>query len=240
MSKKKNKYMSLIDSMKTSLFDISPTKVAFRCEEDRRFFMDQKTDRKFTIGSIDILDNMKINANLERRARDSKKSEPKSGVYVTENVTVDDIIKTDSTWLPPTISRKHEVKLQRNREVNITLNKRKWLDTACAMADKTVSSNRTALQLAVSSVSSAEGASDLTFSVSTMRRKRQKVRSAIADTVKEAVRRELREGNKYILHWDEKSLQGRRHVDTSREYMAVVLVNVVSGKTSLLNVLFYG
>ena len=239
MTKKEKKYMSLIESMKTTLFDISPTKVVFRCEEDKRFFMDQKTDRNFTIGSIDMLDSIKINANLERRARDNKKSGPKSEVYVKEDVKIDeDVTKED--WLPPTVSRNHKVKLQRNTDVNITLNKRKWLDTACAMADKTVTSHRTALQLAVSSVSSAEGASDLTFSVSTMRRKRQKVRSAIADTVKEAVRRELREGNKYILHWDEKSLQGRRHVDTSREYMAVVLVNVVSGKTSLLNVLFYG
>ena len=62
-----------------------------------------------------------------------------------------------------------------------------------------------------------------------MRRKRQKVRAAIADVVKEGVVQELRNGHKYILHWDEKLLKGRRRVDGSREYMAVVLTNVLTG-----------
>ena len=62
-----------------------------------------------------------------------------------------------------------------------------------------------------------------------MRRKRQKVRKAIADAVKEGVAQELRDGGKYILHWDEKLLKGRRRVDGSREYMAVVLTNVITG-----------
>ena len=69
----------------------------------------------------------------------------------------------------------------------------------------------------------------LNFSLSTMRRKRQKVRKAIADIVKEGVSQELQEGHKYIVHWDEKMLKGRRRVDGSKEYMAVVLTNVVTG-----------
>ena len=104
------------------------------------------------------------------------------------------------------------------------------MDNVAAIADKTVTSHRTALQIAAASISSSEGASALPFSVSTMERKRRKVRAAIANTVGEEVRQELNQGHKYILHWDEKLLKGRRHVDRSHEYMAVVLTNVVSGE----------
>ena len=100
----------------------------------------------------------------------------------------------------------------------------------CAVADKTISSDRSALQLAVAAVSSSKGAQDLTFSVSTMWRQRKKVRADIAGTVKTAFVEELQQNHRYILHWDEKLLKGRRHVDRSHEYMAVVLTNVVTGK----------
>ena len=241
--KRKNvRLPSLIKSMKDKLFDISAEKLTFRCREDEVFFEDQRTSRKFTIGCIDHKDNIKINHNIERKARDTKKSEPckqwknkfempaeSPEKELPDNSSLD---TTDSIWTP-SVSSRQEYRRKSN-EVTITLNKRKWMNTVSAIADKTLTSDRAAVQLVVASVSSSEHAKDLNFSFSTMRRKRQKVRTAIADVVKEGVAQELQDGHKYILHWDEKLLKGRRRVDGSKEYMAVVLSNVVTGNHEIL------
>ena len=237
MKRKKARLPSLIQAMKDKLFDISAKKLIFRCREDEVFFRDQMTHRKFTIGSIDKKDNKRINHNIERKARDMKKSMPckqredkfelpedLSGANLPENLSLG---KNDSIWTP-SVSSRQEYR-RKSDEVTITLNKRKWMVDVSALADKTLTSDRAALQLAVASVSSSEHAKELNFLLSTMRRKRQKVRKAIADVVKEGVSLELQEGHKYIVHWDEKMLKGRRRVDGSKEYMAVVLRNVVTG-----------
>ena len=61
--------------MKKRLFDVSKTPLVFRCKEDEIFFHDQKGDRKFKIGSLDVTDSRKINSNKERRDRDKRKLE---------------------------------------------------------------------------------------------------------------------------------------------------------------------
>ena len=222
----------LIQSMSEKLFDISAKKLTFRCKEDEIFFEDQKKDRKFTIGCIDVKDNIRIKHNQERKERDIKKVDHSKNVCDTgfpEEISDNESPSiSDSAWTPPALSQR-QINRKKGSDVTLKLNKRQWLQTVSAIADKTVTSDRTAVQLAVASVSASDNAKELSFSVSTMRRKRQKVRAAIADVVKEGVAQELRNGHKYILHWDEKLLKGRRRVDGSREYMAVVLTNVLTG-----------
>ena len=134
-----------------------------------------------------------------------------------------------SQWEPAPKKRKSM------KQVTIKLEKRDWLNNVAAIADKTISSSNTALQLAVSAVSSdGAGSKELTFSRSTLERRRRKVRSAIAVGVKESLKNELSAGHKYILHWVGKMMKGRRHVDSSSEYIAVVLTNVVTGRVKFI------
>ena len=63
----------LIQSMSEKLFDISAKKLTFRCKEDEIFFEDQKKDRKFAIGCIDVKDNIRIKRTQEGKERDIKK-----------------------------------------------------------------------------------------------------------------------------------------------------------------------
>ena len=124
--------------------------------------------------------------------------------------------------------------------MDITLKKDSWLNSLAIIADKTLCSHRTALQLASAAVSSSEGAQELRISLSTIWRKRQKIRSQVASVVYQSLAQEVEEGHKFILHWDEKMLKGRRHVDGSHEYMAVVLTNVMTGTVHILPTLrFY-
>ena len=51
------------------LFDIKDSG-KFRNEEDRAFYLDQKGDRVSTIGSVDVVDTMKIQDNLDRYSRE--------------------------------------------------------------------------------------------------------------------------------------------------------------------------
>ena len=51
------------------LFDIKDSE-KFRNEEDRAFYLDQKGDRVSTIGSVDVVDTMKIQDNLDRYSRE--------------------------------------------------------------------------------------------------------------------------------------------------------------------------
>ena len=60
------------------------------------------------------------------------------------------------------------------------------------------------------------------------------MRTKVAEIVKNRLDDEITEGDKFILHWDEKLLKGRRHVDKSLEYMAIVLTNVMTGEIYLI------
>ena len=121
---------------------------------------------------------------------------------------------------------------------NVTLvyNKSKWLDDVSAVSDRTVTSCRTAVQLAATAVTSAvEGdAAQLTFSKSTLHRRRKRIRKQIAQLVTNDLKQELNNGHKFILHWDEKMMSGRRLVDNTSQYMAVVLTNTTTGRASTL------
>ena len=222
MKRKKTKLPILIEKMKKTLFDISCSKMKFRCKEDEVFFEDQKDKRLFFLGYLDRKDNARINMNQRRKERDRRKAKKTGDIYIKE-VPELSVESNESPWEPQRAT-------SRVSDVVLTVDKRKWLRNVCAVADKTISSDRSALQLAVAAVSSSKGAQDLTFSVSTMWRQRKKVRADIAGTVKTAFVEELQQNHRYILHWDEKLLKGRRHVDRSHEYMAVVLTNVVTGK----------
>ena len=45
---------------------------------------------------------------------------------------------------------------------------------------------------------------------------------------------DMQKGDKYIIHWDEKKLKGTRHVDAHKEYMAVVVTNVITGNYRIM------
>ena len=56
----------------------------------------------------------------------------------------------------------------------------------------------------------------------------------MANEYTKSLKEELTMGQKFIIHWDEKKLDGRRHVDKQHEYMAVVLVNVITGMSNYI------
>ena len=218
--------------MKNTLFDISPRDVRFRHHDDKIFFEDQKDQRKFTIGSIDVTDNRKIEMSEERKQRDKRKSKKPDDIYIMEKDVPNDrhvfSKSLDSQW-KPVFTKQYKNKLK-GKKITLTLHKKDWLKNVCAIADKTISSDRSALQLAGAAVSSSGGAENLTLSASSVWRGRKRVRTEVADTVKQLVAQELSQKHKYVIHWDEKLLNGRRHVDSSHEYMAVVLTNLFTGR----------
>ena len=230
--KKDVRLLQLIDGMKDTLFDIISKNQVFRCHEDKIFYEDQKTGRKFTIGGLDKKDSRKINANEERRRRDKRRRDEKDDEWDKQmkpngyKIDVDDDYDNDNNhhteeWCPPP----KKIKL----DVLVTLNKRHWLDNVAAVADKVISSNRSALQIAVAAVSSSSEAHHLSFSEATLRRRRQRTRRDIAKIVRDELQSEIQENHTFLLHWDEKVLKGRRQVDGSSEYMAIVLTNLTTG-----------
>ena len=59
--------------MKCTLFDIRSKNAVFRCEEDKKFYENQKLDRKFTIGTLDKNYSRKINESFQCKDRDTRK-----------------------------------------------------------------------------------------------------------------------------------------------------------------------
>ena len=139
----------------------------------------------------------------------------------------------DDEWAPSTLSRRRQYQLQED-SVSLTVDRKQWLNTVAIAADKNLLSGRKALQTAVAGVAGDSSVKKLTFSHSTLYRRRKVMRSKVAETVKKGLDEKIFKGDKFILHWDEKMLNGRRHVDKSLEYMAVVLTNVMTGKIFLI------
>ena len=126
----------------------------------------------------------------------------------------------------------HSSKRRRtDRSVILTFDKSQWLDQVAAVADRTVTSSRAALQLAATAVTSAtEGnAKDRSFSRATLTRRRKIIRGSIAKKIKNEVKKELEQEHRFIIHWDERMMRGRRLVDGNTEYMAIVLTNLMTG-----------
>ena len=183
---------SMVKEMKNKLFDVSKNPLVFRCEEDAIFFKNQKTTREFTMGTIDVEDNRKIQQSEDRKNRDmsNKKSNASSTKKHSLNYTKieDDISlpqknQDDIDWTPE-ISLRMSYKY-RGKTLKLEINKRDWLTNIVAIGDKTISSSRTTLQHAAAAIaSSSENAASLVLSQSTILRRRKKVRTAIASVVK--------------------------------------------------------
>ena len=238
-----------IESTKDKLFDISASPIVFRCEEDRIFFEDQKNDRKFLIGSLDEEDTRKINENIARRQRDRRpreetseeysrpgpsrtpiESEDEEEIHVAKRPRRD----VDGDWAPPSLSQRHQRRLQEG-SVSLSVDRTQWLDRVAIAADKNLISGRKALQTAVAGVAGdSSSIGSLKFSHSTLYRRQKKMRTKVAEIVKDRLNDEINNDDKFILHWDEKLLKGRRHVDKSLEYMAIVLRNVMTGEIYLI------
>ena len=234
-----------IESTKDKLFDISTSPIVFRCEEDRIFFEDQKNDRKFLIGSLDEEDTRKINENIARRQRDRRTCEENSGENIrpgpsrtpieSEDEEEIHVAKrprrdVDGDWAPPSLSQRHQRRLQEG-SVTLSVDRTQWLDRVAIAADKNLISGRKALQTAVAGVAGdSSSIGSLKFSHSTLYRRQKKMRTKVAEIVKDRLDDEINNDDKFILHWDEKLLKGRRHVDKSLEYMAIVLRNVMTGE----------
>ena len=238
-----------IDSTKNKLFDISASPIVFRCEEDRIFFEDQKNDRKFLIGSLDEEDTRKINENIARRQRDRRTREENSEEYsrpgpsrtpiVSEDEEEIHVAKrprrdVDGDWAPPSLSQRHQRRLQEG-SVSLSVDRTQWLDRVAIAADKNLISGRKALQTAIAGVAGdSSSIGSMKFSHSTLYRRQKKMRTKVAEIVKDRLDDEINNDDKFILHWDEKLLKGRRHVDKSLEYMAIVLRNVMTGEIYLI------
>ena len=80
---------NFMNSIKCKLFDIRRKNAAFRCEEDKKFYENQKLDRKFTIGTLDKNDSRKINENFYRRARDTRKRKTDEPMYIFDSLDED-------------------------------------------------------------------------------------------------------------------------------------------------------
>ena len=239
-----------IASTQGKLFDISASPPVFRCDEDRIFFEDQKNERKFLIGLLDEEDSRKINENIARRERDKITCEenyysrpgpsrtPIESVGDEENTEEIHVSKrlrrdVDGDWAPPSLSQRRQYQLQEG-SVSLSVDPTKWLDKVAVAADKNLISGRKALQTAIAGVAGDNSVGSLKFSHSTLYRRQKKMRTKVAEIVKNRLDDEITEGDKFILHWDEKLLKGRRHVDKSLEYMAIVLTNVMTGEIYLI------
>ena len=116
----------------------------------------------------------------------------------------------------------------------MTIDRRKLIDNAAATVDKSMLSGRKGLQAALSGLAGdSKSVRDLTFSRSTLYRRQKKQRAKIAENVKTNLNDKIMKGDKFIIHWDEKMLNGRRHVDKSSEHMAIVVTNVMTGELFL-------
>ena len=138
--------------MRNKLFDISRKPLLFRCEEDRIFFENQRSSREFTIGKVDKEDNRKIRNSEIRKQRDKRKSDSNESqakrkciepIETEDEDLIEDPFYGDPDWLPDPLSKRRQYQLG-DDYVDIKLNKRDWLNTVAALADKTIASSRTA------------------------------------------------------------------------------------------------
>ena len=161
-----------IESSRDRLFDISATPLVFRCEEDRLFFEDQKKERKFYIGPLDKDDTHRINDNNERKRRDKRAREQNDYSRPRVSNTADLIREYEMElscakrrrledgdsrdWSLPPVSHQRRSQL-RESTVLVPVDRKNWLDSVAAAADKTMMSGRKALQTAVAGVVGGAG-----------------------------------------------------------------------------------
>ena len=128
-----------------------------------------------------------------------------------------------------------------SENLNISLNRSDFLDNLALMADKTLISSRTAVEIAGATLSTANNLDDceltrLTLSHRSLHRKRDEMRLSHDQLITEAWKRNKAD-SKFLLHWDEKTLKQLRQVDGSNSYMAVVLTDLLTGEEKILSII---
>lgn len=238
--KRKEKMENGVDKMGKTLFNVIAQGAVFRNEEDREFFLDQQTKRKATIGSVDIVDTLKIRRNIARRASDKRymerplRANDKKATNVLE--VEENLEDDDDDWLEKvSLATKYR---RISKTVTLTLDKKTWVNNVAVAADTTVTSNRVALKIATAAVSGSMNGNldELVASPMTMLRRKETMREKIENEVRYDFKKEIERGDQFCVHWDEKMLKGFRHVDTSHEYMAVVLCNVMTGQDRIIDI----
>ena len=73
---------------------------------------------------------------------------------------------------------------------------------------------------------------DVTLSHSSFHRQREAERTCLAKSIKSG----FDQSAWYALHWDGKKLRGMQNVDESKDHVAVVLTNLISGEEKILDI----
>ena len=166
------------------LFDIKDSG-KFRNEEDRAFYLDQKGDRVSTIGSVDVVDTMKIQDNLDRYSREDDQersnTSPKpsrgkrklvlecttppthekrkryAGSYIDlDSSFSDSSFSEDNEWEDIISPRGKYYRAQRHSpEINASINIKIFLDNVALISDKTKTTSRKAVQIVSAILSTA-------------------------------------------------------------------------------------
>ena len=142
----------------------------------------------------------------------------------------------DDAWVP---NRSAEFRMKKKEldEKVIVLSAKKvktgWVNGTSSRADVETVSSRKAISL-VGGVLSGIGITedDVTLSSRNFHRQRERRRLNLADSVKQSLDRTAW----YALHWDGKKMNGKRNVDKSKDYVAVVLTNLLTGKETILDI----
>ena len=166
------------------LFDIKDSG-KFRNEEDRAFYLDQKRDRVSTIGSVDVVDTMKIQDNLDRYSREGdqersntshkpsrgrrklvlecttppthEKRKRYAGSYMElDSSFSDSSFSEDNEWEDIISPRGKYYRAQRDSPtINASINIETFLDNVAHISDKTITTSRAAVQIVGATLSTA-------------------------------------------------------------------------------------
>ena len=134
----------------------------------------------------------------------------------------------------------HRAKRDFNK-VNVSIDKDTFLDNVALMADKTLTTSRTAVQMVGATLSTANDSEEgeitrLTISHRSLHRKRDQLRLSSDKLITEKWKKK-KENSLFLVHWDEKSLRHLRQVDGSDSYMAVVLTDLLTGEEKILSII---
>ena len=245
------------------LFDIKKLSGKFRNEEDETFYLDQKDNRRTTMGSADLVDSKKIMENQLRKLREECEedynTQPKGRVGKRKMVLelrtppkhqkrqtftgsyeeIDGSLGDSPTWKDIVSPRAKRYRDQR-LTVNASIVKKTFLDNIALVSDKTLTPSRTAIQIVGAALSTAttSGEGDitsLTLSHSSLHKRRDKLRLSSDKIITENWKNKKKD-SLFLLHWDEKSLRHLRQVDGSDSYMAVVLTDLHTGEEKILSI----
>ena len=116
---------------------------------------------------------------------------------------------SSSEWEEPISPRGKNLRTQRNcNKVNVSIDKEAFLNNIALASDKTLTSSRTAAQIAGAALSTAMNTGEgkitrLTLSHSSLHRRRDKLRLSSDKIITENWKKKS-EDSLFLLHWDEK------------------------------------